>query len=125
MKIQLSTVRTTRALIAVLAIAATQYAFAHATPTHQVPAAGATVEATQNEVAIDFNDTLEPSFSSIEVTDAAGKSVARGKSVVDTANRKHMSVSLSALSPGTYTVAWVAVASDGHRTQGHYRFIVK
>ncbi|QCP51984.1 copper resistance protein CopC [Trinickia violacea] len=27
--------------------------------------------------------------------------------------------------PGVYTISWVAVAADGHRTQGHYSFTVK
>ncbi|TKC82991.1 copper resistance protein CopC [Trinickia terrae] len=67
----------------------------------------------------------EPAFSSIAVTDASGKSVVSGKSAVDASNAKHMSVALAALTPGVYTVAWVAVAADGHRTQGHYTFTVK
>jgi methionine-rich copper-binding protein CopC len=36
-----------------------------------------------------------------------------------------MSVTLNPLTPGDYAVAWVAVAEDGHRTQGHYTFTVK
>jgi methionine-rich copper-binding protein CopC len=76
-------------------------------------------------VAIDFDDELEPAFSSISVTDAQGKSVVRDKAVVDPTNAKHMSVALNPLSPGVYAVSWVAVAADGHRTQGHYSFTVK
>jgi methionine-rich copper-binding protein CopC len=102
-----------------------QLAHAHAYPRHQMPGAGATVPTTQKEVAIDFDEGLEPAFSSIAVTDAQGKSVTRDKATIDPADTKHMSVALSALSPGDYSVAWVAVADDGHRTQGHYRFTVK
>ncbi|MEA3127439.1 MAG: copper resistance protein [Caballeronia sp.] len=36
-----------------------------------------------------------------------------------------MSVALNALTPGVYSVAWFAVADDGHHTQGHYGFTVK
>ena len=36
-----------------------------------------------------------------------------------------MQVALTNLTAGTYTVAWIAVASDGHRTQGHYAFTLK
>lgn len=114
-----------RGVITALLIAACPLAHAHAYPTHQSPSAGATVPTSQKEVAIDFDDGLEPAFSSITVTDGQGKSVASGKAVVDTANRKHMSVGLDPLTPGVYTVAWVAVADDGHRTQGHYTFTVK
>jgi methionine-rich copper-binding protein CopC len=114
-----------RGAVAALLIAACQLAHAHAYPTHQAPRAGSTVPASQKDVAIDFDDGLEPAFSSITVTDAQGNAVTRGKAVVDPSNRKHMSVALSPLTPGVFTVAWVAVADDGHRTQGHYTFTVK
>jgi copper resistance protein C len=107
---------------AALLACAAQLAWAHAYPTHQAPGAGSTVPLATKEIAIDFDDGLEPAFSSIEVTDVAGKSVIAGKAVVDASNKKHMSVALNALQPGVYTVSWVAVASDGHRTQGHYTF---
>ncbi|WP_322012839.1 copper resistance protein CopC [Paraburkholderia sp. J12] len=114
-----------RGTVAALFIAACQLAHAHAYPTHQAPSAGATVPATQKDVAIDFDDEIEPAFSSITVTDAQGKAVTSGKAEVDGSNKKHMSVGLAPLTPGVYTVAWVAVAADGHRTQGHYTFTVK
>ena len=116
---------TARAAVTALMIACCQFAQAHAYPTHQTPAAGATVTTSQKDVVIDFDDGLEPAFSSITVTDSQGKTAASGKAVVDASNRKHMSVGLNPLSPGVYTVAWVAVAADGHRTQGHYTFTVK
>jgi methionine-rich copper-binding protein CopC len=116
---------TARATFAALLIAGCQLAHAHAYPTHQAPGAGATVSASQKDVAIDFDDGLEPAFSSIAVTDAQGHGVTSAKSVVDPSNRKHMSVALNPLTPGVYTVSWVAVAADGHRTQGHYAFTVK
>lgn len=114
-----------RGLVAALILATAQLAHAHAYPTHQIPAAGSTVLVSPKDVAIDFDDGLEPAFSSITVTDAQGKPVTSGKATVDPSNKKHMSVALSALAPGMYLVAWVAVAADGHRTQGHYTFTVK
>ncbi|RQH06560.1 copper resistance CopC family protein [Paraburkholderia dinghuensis] len=116
---------TARAAVAALMIASCQFALAHAHPTHQAPAAGATVTTAQTDVAIDFDDALEPAFSSIAVTDAKGNAVTSGKAAIEPSNRKHMSVGLNPLTPGLYTVAWVAVAADGHRTQGHYAFTVK
>lgn len=114
-----------RCFVAALMLATAQLAHAHARPTHQAPAAGSTVTTSQKEVAIDFDDSLEPAFSLITVTDAQGKSVTSDKAVVDPSSTKHMSVALNALTPGVYAVAWVAVAADGHRTQGHYTFTVK
>lgn len=125
MKAHLPIAPAARVLAVALAFAAAPLAFAHAMPTHREPQAGATVESTTGKVAIDFDDSLEPAFSSIDVTDAKGKSVVSGKSAVDAANPKHMSVAVGTLSSGKYTVAWVAVASDGHRTHGRYTFSVK
>ncbi|MCP3715391.1 copper resistance protein CopC [Paraburkholderia sp. CNPSo 3281] len=116
---------TARGAVAALLTATCQLAQAHAYPTHQAPGAGLTVPASQKDVAIDFDDGLEPAFSSITVTDAQGGAVTRGKAVIDPSNSKHMSVALNPLTPGVYTVSWVAVATDGHRTQGHYTFTVK
>ena len=114
-----------RASVPALFIGACQLAHAHAYPSHQAPSAGATVSSSQKDVSIDFDDGLEPAFSSIAVTDAQGKPVTNGKAEVDASNRKHMSVGLAPLTPGVYTVSWAAVADDGHRTQGHYTFTVK
>ncbi|HTH61903.1 MAG TPA: copper resistance protein CopC [Paraburkholderia sp.] len=116
---------TARGAVAAIVFAASQLALAHAYPTHQTPGAGSNVATSPKNVAIDFDNALEPAFSSIAVTDAQGNAVTSGKAVVDASNAKHMSVSVNPLKPGDYTVAWVAVAEDGHRTQGHYRFTVK
>ncbi|ACR31851.1 copper resistance protein CopC [Burkholderia glumae] len=114
-----------RGAAALLLAAAAPLAFAHAHPTERTPGAGATAPASTTAVTIDFDEGLEPAFSSIKVTDAAGQSVTRGKSSVGGDAGKRMSVALAALKPGVYTVHWVAVATDGHRTQGTYTFTVQ
>ncbi|ABO56344.1 copper homeostasis periplasmic binding protein CopC [Burkholderia vietnamiensis] len=114
-----------RGALVVAGFVIAQAAHAHAHPKTLDPAADATLASAPHEVAIDFSETLEPAFSSIVVTDSHGQSVADGKSTVDAGNRKRMHVALASLAAGTYTVAWVAVASDGHRTQGRYTFTVK
>ncbi|WP_186230985.1 copper resistance CopC family protein [Burkholderia gladioli] len=107
---------------ALLLAAVAPLAFAHAHPKQRSPEAGATVPAATASVSIDFDEGLEPAFSSLKVSDAAGASVTRDKSSVSGSDKKHMSVDLAALKPGVYTVNWVAVATDGHRTQGSYSF---
>ena len=114
-----------RGALVALGFVIAQAAHAHAHPKTMEPAADATLSSAPHEVAIDFSETLEPAFSSIAVTDSHGQSVADGKSAIDAGNRKRMHVALTNLSGGTYTVAWVAVASDGHRTQGRYTFTLK
>ncbi|MGZ2745760.1 copper homeostasis periplasmic binding protein CopC [Burkholderia stagnalis] len=109
----------------VLAATVSSAAFAHARPANTDPAANAELSAAPAAVALGFTEPLEPAFSSIVVVDGSGKTVSDGKASVDAANRKRMTVPLSALGAGAYTVKWVAVAADGHRTQGSYRFSVK
>ncbi|AOK31092.1 copper resistance protein [Burkholderia singularis] len=110
-------------IAAALALTLPGFASAHAKPEQTQPPANAVVAA-PSDVVINFTETLEPAFSSIAVVDAAGVLVTTDKSIVD-ASRKHMSVALKPLQPGAYTVKWVAVATDGHRTQGSYKFSVK
>ncbi|UXU91713.1 copper homeostasis periplasmic binding protein CopC [Burkholderia sp. S-53] len=114
-----------RGALAALGFFVIQAAQAHALPKTQEPAANATLSSAPHAVTIDFSEALEPAFSSIAVTDSHGQSVADGKSAVDAGNRKRMHVALAGLTAGTYTVAWIAVASDGHRTKGRYTFTLK
>ncbi|SAK50701.1 copper resistance CopC family protein [Caballeronia ptereochthonis] len=97
---------------------------AHVFPRTQVPAAGATVSP-PGEVRIVFDGPLEPAFSSLTVTDASGKQVNAAKAVVDSQHQEAIAVELPPLKSGHYTVHWIAVASDGHRTHGDYGFDVK
>jgi methionine-rich copper-binding protein CopC len=106
------------------ALLVAQTASAHVFPSKQEPAAGSTVSAPA-QVRITFNGPLEPAFSTLTVTDAAGKPVTAGKAAIDAKAPDVISVPVSGLAAGPYTVHWVAVASDGHRTHGDYTFSVK
>ncbi|AOK17502.1 copper resistance protein CopC [Burkholderia cepacia] len=112
---------------AAVALAATvsTAAFAHARPAKADPAANAALAVAPTAVTIDFTEPLEPAFSSIVVVDGSGKTVSDGHVRIDASNRKRMTVPLTAVGTGAYTVKWVAVATDGHRTQGAYGFSVK
>ncbi|UXU87129.1 copper homeostasis periplasmic binding protein CopC [Burkholderia sp. S-53] len=109
----------------ILAATVSSAAFAHAHLAKSDPAAGAVLTAAPAAVTIDFTEPLEPAFSSIVVADGDGKTVSDGKTRIDASNRKRMTVPLAAVGAGAYTVKWVAVATDGHRTQGAYGFSVK
>jgi methionine-rich copper-binding protein CopC len=99
-------------------------AFAHVFPQTQSPSAGAEVSPPAN-VAIVFDGPLEPAFSSLTVSNSTGKQVNTVKAQVDPNDKKMIRVALPPLPPDKYTVHWVAVAADGHRTQGDYSFKVK
>src|SRR5579885_566855 len=97
-------------------------AMAHAFPDHAAPAVGSTVHAPPAQVRIWFTEALEPAFSTIAVTDAAGKPVAKGKARLDPGNPKLLEIDLPALPPGTYHVAWRVISVDTHPTPGDFSF---
>jgi methionine-rich copper-binding protein CopC len=108
-------------LASLLAIA--PLAFAHTHPTAMMPAADSTVSSPEM-IMIHFSEPLEPKFSSISVTDSGGHVVNKEASAC-AQDAKSMSLKLPALKPGAYTVNWVGVATDTHRSQGDYKFTVK
>lgn len=112
------------AVVSALYLGSIGQGWAHAQPESQTPVAGAVVSAPQ-EVRITYDAALEPAFSSLTVSNAQGKQVNRAKAEVDATTHKTMRVALPALPAGEYLVKWVAVADDGHRTQGSYTFTVK
>ncbi|HEV2673743.1 MAG TPA: copper homeostasis periplasmic binding protein CopC [Aliidongia sp.] len=108
-----------------LLLAFSGQAFAHAMLETAAPSAGSTV-ATPDEIRLGFTEALEPRFSSITVTDAAGKPIAAPKAAPDPADAKVLELHPSApLAPGRYHVAWAVVSVDTHRTQGGFDFTVQ
>jgi methionine-rich copper-binding protein CopC len=115
-------------LVAVLACAgalATHTAFAHAYPKTETPPANSTVATAPSEVAIEFDDELEPKFSSIVVQDAKGTRVDNGKPHGAPDDAKHLAVGVKLLAAGTYKVTWRTTDTDAHKTQGSYSFTVR
>ena len=100
-------------------------AFAHAHLRSATPAVDSTVATAPRDVAITFSEAVEPAFSSIEVQDGAGKRMDDGKPHTAPTDGKILSVGLTALPPGTYTVTWHATAVDTHKTDGKFSFTVK
>ncbi|KWA00101.1 copper resistance protein CopC [Burkholderia territorii] len=113
-----------RAATIAIGILSASTAFAHVFPQKQSPSAGAEGVA-PTTVAIEFDGPLEPAFSSLNVSNSNGKQMNTAKAEVDPNNRKSIHLALPTLPPDTYTVHWVAVAPDGHRTHGDYSFKVK
>ena len=97
-------------------------AAAHSVPQRFTPAIGATVQSAPGEVRILFDGDVEPAFSTIQVTDGAGRRVDRGETRVDERNRRLVRVKLGPLEPGVYQVTWQILANDGHRGEGTYTF---
>ncbi|APA87128.1 copper homeostasis periplasmic binding protein CopC [Paraburkholderia sprentiae WSM5005] len=116
---------TQRALMSgAVALAMSPTVFAHAHLISSVPAANAEAVAPA-DVIIHFTEPLEPAFSRITLADASGKSATPTASTVDHADARAMRLALPALTSGRYAVHWIAVAIDGHRTQGDFAFNVQ
>ena len=100
-------------------------AFAHANLARASPAPNSVLDEAPSRVAIWFTEPIEPSLSEIQVLDAQGSRVDDGDSLVDTNDPLAMSVGLTPLPEGTYTVAWRNVSTvDGHRVRGSFVFSV-
>jgi len=109
---------------AVLALAGTGTAFAHAQLKQATPAVGGAVATAPAEVTLNFSEKLESSFSTIIVRDAMGKRVNKADSQVDKADRTIMRATLDSISPGVYIVEWRALTADTHKTEGAFIFKV-
>ena len=97
---------------------------AHSELLDSVPAAGAEIAAAPSTVALTFSDLLGDG-STVDVLDAGFQSVAAGPAVVDAAQPHAMSLPLTDLAPGDYTVQYHAVeAADGHAVDGSFGFRV-
>lgn len=94
---------------------------AHAFLRHAEPGAGAALNAPPKRVVLVFTEKLEPVFSGVTVTDAAGHNVEAGTTVI---GGNSMVAPLLPLRPGKYRVIWHAVSVDTHRTEGAYSFTV-
>ena len=104
-----------------LLVLATGAAQAHAFLDHAEPRVGNKVASPPRAVTLWFTQKLEPAFSSITVTNAAGERVDTGKTRV---NGSQMSVSLRAGGSGTYRVNWHVLSVDTHTTEGNFTFQV-
>jgi methionine-rich copper-binding protein CopC len=99
-------------------------AFAHAHPKVMFPTADS-VGPSPAMVKITFSEALEPKFSSINVTDEAGKKCNTATSMPVEGDAMTLTLALPTLPAGGYVVHWVSVATDGHRLEGSYKFTVK
>jgi copper resistance protein C len=96
-------------------------AHAHAFLDHASPLVGSTVGSAPHEVSLTFTQSLEPAFSSVQVTDAKGARVDTGKAQVSGST---MRIGLKSIGPGSYRVHWQVLSVDTHKTQGSFSFQV-
>jgi copper resistance protein C len=96
-------------------------AYAHAFLDHASPLVGSTVRTAPRELSLWFTQNLEPSFSTVQVTDSKGARVDEGKPKI---SGNTVRVGLKSLPPGSYRVHWHVLSVDTHTTQGSFSFTV-
>ena len=114
------TMTTSLLLVLAAALAATG-AQAHAFLDHASPLVGSTVPTAPHELSLSFTQSLEPSFSTVEVTGPNGARVDQGKPQI---SGNSMRIGLKPSGPGAYHVHWHALSVDTHTTQGSFTFHV-
>lgn len=96
---------------------------AHAGLVRSVPAIGETLDAAPGEVLLEFNEDLDPNFSSVRLLDASNREVAPGPGAIDPTNARILRLSLPTLEKGSYTAMFKLRSSvDGHTTEGAIPF---
>src|SRR5947209_2149783 len=98
-------------------------AFGHARLVRSQPAANAKLKEAPKLVELWFSEDLEPTMSTIVVTDQSGKRVDKNNATVAEGNKK-LQIDLEDLGSGTYTVEWKALATDQHTMKGKFIFNV-
>ena len=112
--------------IAALAALVSTPAFAHAHLIQATPADKAVVASAPTQLLLKFSESLQLKFTGVIVTGPDKKTVKLGGESVDPKTDTILTVPLEGtLAAGVYTVAWHALSTDGHKTQGTYTFTVK
>lgn len=113
-----------RAIAVVALLSLATVAAAHGVLERTEPRGGATVKSAPTQVRLQFTGAIEPAYSEVHVLNGGGRRVDLGDSRVDPDNRALLRVSLPALPPGRYKVAWRVLSVDSHVTQGDFTFRV-
>jgi len=123
--VQSSPRRTLIAIAAGLALLTTPaILLAHARLVRSTPAANATLASPPDRIALWFSERPERRFTSVQLLDSAGRSIALGTPVAD-ADPTGVDLAITQpLSVGRYTVVWRTAAADGHPTSGKFTFVV-
>jgi copper transport protein len=112
------------ALAALAALALPAAASAHAYLVHTSPAASVTLDHSPRQVALTFDEAVEPKFALISVTDVNANQMTTGPLQRSAGNPDTLVVPVQKLGEGWYLVYWRAISVDGHPVQGAFTFAV-
>ena len=110
--------------VAAAALALPAAAFAHAALLRTTPSASVVVDASPPQVALLYDEAVEPRFAIVSVTDAAAHPETAGPPHRSPANADELDVPLKHLRQGWYLVVWRVISVDGHPVRGAFTFAV-
>jgi copper transport protein len=111
--------------VVLVALALPVAASAHAYLTKTFPVASEQVDVPPPDVALTYDEAVEPRFAIISVTDKDAHRVTTGPVYRSAANPDTLIVPLKPHLPeGWYLVYWRAISVDGHPVQGAFQFAV-
>jgi copper resistance protein C len=98
---------------------------AHAVLVRSSPAVRGVVSTVPDHVQLWFNEDLEPKFARLSVWSSDGAQVDLGNAAVPPDDTKQLSIGLSLLTPGTYTVKYRVLSVDGHVVEREFQFTLR
>jgi copper transport protein len=112
-------------IAAALLLALPAAASAHAYLVHTSPVAAGVLNGVPPDVALTYDEAVEPRFAVVSVTDASGRQRTSGAVQRSPANPDTLIAPLqTGLPEGWYLVYWRAISVDGHPVQGAFTFAI-
>lgn len=105
-----------------LLLASAPTAFAHAILVRSTPADHAVIHSGDVHLTLDYNSRIDAARSVLSLTDANGESTPVRR--LPSAKPSELQADAGRLSPGSYSIHWQVLASDGHITRGDVTFTV-
>jgi len=97
--------------------------YAHAYLQQSTPSANETVLGSPSKITLQFNESIQPAFHSIQVTNSAGERVDLDDSHIADNQPKTLEGSVQANLPdGLYIIGWKIISGDGHPLEGNIPF---
>lgn len=102
---------------------------AHAHLSAATPAADAALDESPEAIDLAFSEAIEPALSRVTLQRVDGDTLHEIETgALDAGGEGNTDITLPLKAPleaGEYEVHWDVLADDGHRTQGHYSFVVQ
>ena len=98
---------------------------AHAIIVKTSPPQGGVAAGNIGKVDVWYDAGIRDSLAALAVVSAAGERVDKRDAAIDASDPAHVSVSVSPMIPGKYTVRYRALSADGHMVSGAWEFDVQ